>query len=172
MPVPLHPILVHFPIAFLVGTALVDLLAITRRSARLARVGLGLLVAGVATAVPAVVTGLLSEESVEKLAGIGPHLEQHETVALVTGGLALVVLVVRLVSRGKVGPAGGWAYAPVPLAVLALIVVTGFFGGRLVYDHGAGVHAAANVGAGAAVPSDTDAGQSNEDAEHTGAGEH
>jgi uncharacterized membrane protein len=139
-------LLVHFPLAFLTAAVVADAAALLLHRTDWERIGTFLLVVGVLTAVPTVISGLLAEESAEKIAGIGPHLEQHKTVALITTGLFLALLVARLVTHGRVGPKGGWLYAPLLVVTLALLVVTGHFGARLVFAHGAGTRAAYHTG--------------------------
>src|SRR5215831_8418680 len=56
----LHPALVHFPIAFLIGGVLLDLWAMRRPGSGWSRVATGLLVAGVLTGVLTGLAGFLA----------------------------------------------------------------------------------------------------------------
>jgi uncharacterized membrane protein len=60
----LHPMLVHFPIAFLIGGVLLDLYAWARGSAALMHVATELLIAGVLTGLVTAAAGWLALETV------------------------------------------------------------------------------------------------------------
>jgi uncharacterized membrane protein len=141
MKVPLHPMLVHFPIALLFVSVLFDLAskAFARDSLREGAhwlLGFGL-IGGIAAAI----AGSLAEHQAEK-AGVPESLiETHETLAYMTLGIMAVLLLYRLVLRNRFSPKAFAAYLAVATFGLVAVSATGHTGGNLVYEHGAGVNA-------------------------------
>lgn len=70
----IHPLVVHFPIAFLTGAALLYVLSWIQRSASLASAGFYLLIAGTLAAAAAVGTGLYAEDGVMIARSVREHL--------------------------------------------------------------------------------------------------
>jgi len=127
----LHPMLVHFPIALFITSVLFDLL------------GIWLTALGVLTGLAAFASGDLAAEAAEK-AGIAESLiETHEHLAGATVGLFGALLAWRLLLRNRFGPRTQIAYWMAATVGLGLLSATGHYGGSLVYEHGAGVGAAA-----------------------------
>ena len=143
LPSPLHPALVHFPIALMVllpVVALIGLVAIyrgypARRSWAVVVAFQGLLVL---SAVVALKTGEQEEDRVEKVVAeslIGEHEEAAEAF-LWAAALVLVVAAAGLLD-GTAGSLGRIVGGAGTLVVLALGVQLGSTGGDLVYRHGA-----------------------------------
>lgn len=140
---PLHPMVVHFPIVFVVILPIVAVVAILLigRGARPARAwsavaGLGL--ALFVSSFVAVRTGEGQEERVEEVVAERPlhsHEEAGERFLLLSGGLALLLL------AGMFGgQTGRYARAAGTVGAFALVVAgvqVGHSGGELVYRHGA-----------------------------------
>ncbi|MFN3430259.1 MAG: DUF2231 domain-containing protein [Candidatus Sericytochromatia bacterium] len=138
----LHPMVVHFPIALLIVVLLFDVTALFFPKVELARASLYL--SGVATigAIAAYFSGEAAEEPVEHLPGIETLLERHEDLGKLLAVAAVAALVVRLVFvwRRWHEAVAGRAMLAFFSAVLAVLVgATGYVGGQLVYEHGAGV---------------------------------
>lgn len=143
LPSPLHPALVHFPIAlmfFLPVVVLAGLVAIRRgypprRCWAVVLAFQGLLVL---SATVALKTGEQEEERVEKVVAesvIGEHEEAAEAF-LWAAALVLVVTAAGLLG-GTAGSLGRSLGGVGTLGVLALGVQLGNTGGELVYRHGA-----------------------------------
>ncbi len=134
----IHPLVVHFPIAFLVGAALFYFLSWILRNQTLATTAFLLLILGTLAAGAAVGTGLYGEEGVMVSRSVREHLlETHEEIMLGTLGLSVVLSVWALIAR------------PFPikkrlLFLFALLVLLGVltvgadYGARMVYDYNAG----------------------------------
>lgn len=138
----LHPMLVHFPIALFITSVLFDVLGawLTRKSLR--EGALWLLVLGVLTGLAAFASGDVAAEAAEK-AGVAESLiETHEHLAGATVGIFGALLAWRLLLRNRFSPRTQIAYLIVAIVGLGLLSATGHYGGSLVYEHGAGVHAA------------------------------
>lgn len=155
MPDPLHPAIVHFPIALavlvpvfaLLGIALIRAKLVPARSWALIVFLQALLVASSWLAVE---TGEEQEDRVERFVA-ERHIDAHEESAerfLLIGGVGLLVLGAGLLP-GTGGAVARIVGALVTLGGLAVGVSVGHSGGELVYVHGA---AAAYVDAAEASP--------------------
>ncbi len=132
----LHPILVHFPIALLFTSVALDWLGYAFRSSGLSRAGFYVLALGAAGAGVAALSG---PDQAQGDATVGSLLTLHESFALITVALAVSLLLVRYVAADGLG--GGWAlvYLAVTLALIAVVSLTGYYGGELTYHQGIGV---------------------------------
>jgi uncharacterized membrane protein len=146
----IHPILVHFPIVFMITLAVVDLVAaargkiITGRGA-VGNLSVGLALAAGAFAVAAYFFGDMALEIAESGGFHSDIAETHEAlgetvaVAFAIWGLIRLGLWWRDLRFGG----GAFAVALVEIVGAALVVVTAYYGGQLVYDLGVNVmHAA------------------------------
>jgi uncharacterized membrane protein len=159
LPDPLHPAVVHFPIALALLAPLVAV--IVGLAVRAHAVGprgwalvvlLQALLAG--SAWLALETGEREEERVEKVVA-ERHIEEHEEAAERLLALAAAALAVSLagLATGRLGAAGRVATIVVGAAVLAGAVAVGHSGGELVYRHGAaGAYASPEARGSAAQP--------------------
>jgi uncharacterized membrane protein len=134
---PIHPMLIVFPIAFLVGTFLCDLAYWIDGDPGFAQAALWLLGLGVITALLAALAGFADFLGENRIRRIGDAW-QHMIGNLVAVALAIAGLVVRLEAGAEE------AVIPVGLllstAVVVILVYTGWKGGELVYRHRVGVH--------------------------------
>jgi len=143
IPDPLHPAVVHFPIALMFLVPAVALVALwtIRHGARVSRAWLVPVCFAGALAVSAWValeTGEDQEERVERVVSegvIGGHQEAAETFLILSAAL-FVVSAAGLV-RGRVGATARWVATFGAVGVLAAGVRVGHSGGMLVYQHGA-----------------------------------
>jgi uncharacterized membrane protein len=146
---PLHPIVVHFPIALLVVGLLVDVAGLALRRDWLKKAGLLLLILGTLGAVAAARTGEGDEEAVEETPAVEEVLETHEDSGKLTMWFFLGVTVLRagLTWWRKFPAAVHWIFTAIWVAGLVLLIRTAHYGGELVYHHGTGVSAAGVPGA-------------------------
>ena len=137
----IHPLVVHFPIAFLVGAALFYFLSWIFRNQNFATTAFLLLILGTLAAGAAVGTGLYAEEGVMVSRSVREHLlEPHETVMLVTLGLSIVLSVWALIAR-PFPKKGKWIFLLLFLVLLGIMAVGADYGARMVYDYNAGGNA-------------------------------
>lgn len=152
IPDPLHPAVVHFPIAFLVAGAVVAVGAVFIRRLGLPWIAFVVLAVGAAGAVVAVGTG--SNEA-SRAGGISETaediLDEHGELGETARNIAIAATLAALVAAGvsKTRFAGrGLSAVTALLAVSAAycVIQTGHLGGQLVYQHGVGISRAAKTG--------------------------
>lgn len=132
---PIHPMLIPFPVAFLVGALLTDLTFWGTADPFWALVSYWLLVAGLATGALAAAFGMIDFWTIPRAREVTAGW-----IHLVGNATALALTFVNLLLRG-----GGSAAAVMPWGltlsalVAALLLVTGWFGGEMVYRYKIGV---------------------------------
>jgi len=136
---PIHPMVVHFPIALLMTSVVFDLLAIRWRRSSLEDASLYTLIGGVIGAMLAVATGAVAEELVEETGVPEGALEIHEALGYVVLWIFVGLCAIRFAMRRqwiRERPALSVTFGLVGVVVLA---APGYSGGTLVYEFGAGV---------------------------------
>ena len=154
LPEPLHPAIVHLPIALAILLPLLTLCgAVAIRADWLPRRAwsVAIALAGVLllSSWAALETGESEEDRVERVVA-EERIEAHEEAAEVFVAIGLVFFVVTAVGilSGQIGGVARGASVLIALALLLSGVRVGHLGGELVYEHGAASAYAASVGAG------------------------
>ncbi|MFQ5817548.1 MAG: DUF2231 domain-containing protein [Terriglobia bacterium] len=144
----IHPVLVHFPIAFLLGALGVEALAVWRRREEWHRAAVVLLYLGAVGAVAAATSGWLAAETVEHNDAAHEVMDLHETIMLWTTSLAVGLAVIAFVGGRylETRPDGRPYGRSLQLFLLAgllvvnlMLVVGADRGGQLVYEFSTGV---------------------------------
>ena len=135
----LHAALNDFPAALLLVTVLFDLAAWRTRRASLQAAAIWTLWAGVVGGWAAVLAGLQAEDAIEHGEAVHELMETHETLALVTMGIFSAVLAYKLIRRARLSGGEEAALRLLSVAGLVGIVWTGRIGGKLAFDHAAGI---------------------------------
>jgi len=134
----IHPLVVHFPIAFLAGAALFYFLSSILRNQILATTAFLLLILGTLAAGAAVGTGLYAEEGVMVSRSVREHLlEVHENFMLGTLGLSVALSIWALVAR-PFPKKRRWIFLLLFLVLLGIMTAGADYGARMVYDYNAG----------------------------------
>jgi uncharacterized membrane protein len=139
----LHAALNHLPVALLLVTVLFDTGAWITKRESLRAAALWTLWAGVIGGWAAVVAGLQAEEVIDHGNAIHDIMEPHETLALVTMGVFTVVLVYKLFRRGHLSRIEELFSRVLSFAGLITLIWAATLGGKMVYEHAAGVPTAA-----------------------------
>ena len=134
----IHPLFVHFPIAFLLGAFLFYLLAWAWRKDSLAATAFYLLILGAVSAAAAVAAGLYAEDGVMIARSVRANLlEPHEDLMVTTLGLSIFLTAWAIVARPFPKK-----WRPIFILIfLGMLVVMSFgadYGARMVYDYNAG----------------------------------
>lgn len=136
---PIHPMVVHFPIALLITSVAFDFLAMRWRHKSFQDAGFYTLIAGLLGAAVAVLTGAMAEEVAEDKGIPESVLEIHEALGYATLLFFIGLLALRLLMRWKLIKEIPALYLAMGVAGIMILSAAGYFGGSLVYDFGAGV---------------------------------
>jgi len=132
---PLHPAIVHFPIALLLSASAADLAWVAGLTSD-AHIGAVLMAGGLAMGLVAMGAGLLDFTKLDE--AVVPHAVRH----IMAVGLAWLGYGIALyLRRDALQGASSIGSASLALSFVSALVlcVGGFLGGRLVYTYGAGV---------------------------------
>lgn len=133
---PIHPMLIHFPLAFLLGLVAADLAYLYTDDSFWARVGLWLAGLGSLGGWLAGMAGLVDLLSVQGIRNL-TIAWIHALMAVMTLALASFNWFLRFNTEGYFAPWGLY----ISLLTAALITITSLLGGQMVYRHGVGVDA-------------------------------
>ena len=140
---PLHPIIVHTPIALLMFSALFALVGRLMDRDWVRKAAMLMLVIGFLGAIAANLSGNAAEELVEEHQGVpAAPLEDHETAGrwvMFVSGAAVLAYGASQLARGGARSALGVVGLVLQLMAAAAVVRAGALGGELVYHHAAGV---------------------------------
>ena len=137
----LHPKVIHFPIAFLLGYFLFELLGVVLKKDFLQKSAHLLLFLGVLGALAAVFTGREAEEAFDYWnKQSGELMEEHEMFANLTLWYFVALLALRTFLAFNKKFIGVIQYIVLLLAIIGVYFVyqTGDHGGKMVYEHGVG----------------------------------
>jgi len=123
-----HPVIVHFPIALFIASAVFDVLAIWRKQPLLAVVAYFNIVGAALTVPLAIVTGLAAWQWQLEGAKLKGNLELHLICGLTTASLIFVLCWLRLRLRAKGDSPRAFYFAVMALG-LVMITLTGHLGG-------------------------------------------
>lgn len=141
---PIHPIVVHFPIALFTVSVAADLLGQIRPSAAKGTLGVWCLVLAAVGAAGAVAAGVIDMYRADLATATHGFVHLHRDVGYVLLGALTLLAVWRWRIRRRTAPLdrAGSPYLLLAGTTFALMAFQGWFGGELVYGHGAGVSAA------------------------------
>ena len=140
LPDPLHPAVVHFPIALAFVALLFEALSRVRRWRNLEPAAALLVVLAALAAVATVLTGSLAADSAVVPRAAASLLDHHEELGESAMWVLLVLAAVRIL-MARMRWFGGWAAWLFLLAFAVAVGMVGWnghLGGELVFDHGVG----------------------------------
>lgn len=139
---PLHPMLVHFPIALITVSFICDFLSKVFMSASLRSAGWWCLVAGGVTAAGAIPLGYFDMNRASLSWNSHQFVAFHLLVGWMLLGCIAALILWRASFRAKPELSIGGGYLLVAMLVAGLVLFQGWYGGEMVYSHGTGVAAA------------------------------
>ncbi len=137
----IHPLVIHFPIAFLMGAALFYFLAWVFKKEHLAVTAFSLLILGALSIAVATAAGLYAEQGVMLHLSVREKLLlPHKYFMIATSGLCFILTVWALIQR-PFPVKGRIVFLILFLLMVATMTFGADFGGRMVYDYNAGGNA-------------------------------
>lgn len=135
----LHPFAVHFPIALLLVSLVAEVLWLVRKQEFWRDMAFWLLLFGAAGSFLAAISGGWAEDALNMSHELHEKVEQHETVGYIIAWLYAALLVWKILRRKMMGTSENRTFLGAMLVATALLLYSGLLGGKLVYEHGAGV---------------------------------
>jgi uncharacterized membrane protein len=135
----LHAALNDLPAALLLVAVLFDLAAAASRRPVLRVVGFATMLAGAVGGVLAVVSGLQAEEHIAHGGAAHRVMESHEQLALITLGIFAVLALWRVAREKRMRGTERGITLALSVGGLGVLIATAVLGGRLVFDHAAGI---------------------------------
>lgn len=135
----LHPLVLHFPIAFLFGFFLLDLYGLAFRKQEARKLASGLVYLGAAGAILTAASGLVAAEIVPHGSQVHEIMEWHQRAGLTVCVLSVMLAVWRRFS-GIPASAMANTFSMLISSIIAMVLFLGAdMGGMMVYKHGVGV---------------------------------
>lgn len=122
----IHPIVVHFPIALFISALGMEVLSLVFKKENLHKSAWVNYVLGVIAAFFAILTAWIENEQIKH-----PVFYTHRMLGYLTFAISFAGLIVSRKSNV--------IFLTFLIIVAVLIAITGFYGGRLVYEYGVGV---------------------------------
>ena len=135
----LHAALNDLPTALLVTAALFELLSLMTKRESFRLVSFWTLMVGALGGAAAVLSGLQAEENIDHGDAVHQVMETHELLAFVTLGTFGLLAVWRLWRERRMGAGERAVALAASLAGAGVLIATSVYGGRLVFDHAAGI---------------------------------
>lgn len=135
----MHAVLNDLPAALLLMAVVFEIAAAVTKRPGHRSAGFWTLIAGTVGGVAAVISGLQAEEHIAHGEAVHELMETHERLALITLGIFAVVALWRIARDARMGSGERVASLAVSVAGAGLLLATGMYGGKLVFDHAAGI---------------------------------
>jgi len=136
---PLHPTLVHYPIALLMIGAFLSLISTWRWRERLQDIAFWSLLSGWVLTLPAIITGLIDKNDLQAESLANQVADQHTTAIFVMWGLFGLALYFQYRWRTDRTSVQRWILTALLVIASIVLIYAGHLGGRLVYELGVGV---------------------------------
>jgi uncharacterized membrane protein len=135
----LHAALNDLPTALLVTAVLFDLLATITRRTVFRQVGFWTLMIGAVGGAAAVISGLQAEEHIDHGEAVHQLMGTHEDLALITLGVFAVLALWRIFREKRMASTERAVVLALSVVGLGFVVATAVYGGKLVFEHAAGI---------------------------------
>lgn len=135
----IHPLFVHFPIAFLLGFFILDIIASLAKKEDWRTVAGWLLYLGTATIIVTVATGLYAAATVPHGENVHDIMMDHDRFGFTVLTLALVLSLVRWLGRRFLRGAINVLYLTVAAIMAGCMILGADLGGLMVYHYGLNV---------------------------------
>jgi uncharacterized membrane protein len=137
----IHPLLVHFPIAFLSAFFALDLIGTLAKKQQWRHVATWFLYLGTASALFTVIAGFIAADTVAHGQNVHDIMEDHEHIGITILSLASLLSAWRLKSGGLIQGGANSFFLIVSALLCVLIAFGADLGGLMVYRYGVAVKA-------------------------------
>jgi uncharacterized membrane protein len=137
----IHPLLVHFPIAFLLGFFVLDLAGTLVKKDQWRKVASFLLYFGAVAAILTVIAGLIAANSVAHGDDVHDIMERHERFGFTVLSLAVILSAWRLKSGALIQGAANTFFLMLAALMCVIMILGADLGGLMVYKYGVAVEA-------------------------------
>ena len=138
-----HPLLVHFPIAFIYGASLLYFMASISSSERLQWAALWMLTLGALSAAAALISGFYAAPGLMVSESVRNELLSHHKHLMVAASIVTGALTIWALASRPMPAKGRYVFLAGLLAVVLLIAAGADLGGEMVYGYNAGGSACA-----------------------------
>jgi len=138
-----HPLIVHFPIAFIYGAALMYFLASMLANENLKWTALWMLALGALGAAAAVLSGFYAAPGLMVSESVRDELLRHHKQLMVTASVITGALTLWAIAARPMPTRGRYVFLAGLIAVLGLITAGADLGGEMVFSYNAGGSACA-----------------------------
>jgi uncharacterized membrane protein len=135
----LHAALNDLPIGLLLAAVLFDLLAVVTKRPSFRQVGVWTMLVGAIGGAVAVLSGLQAEEDISHGDAVHRVMETHEQLGLITLGVFGVLTLWRIVRERRMEARERALSLVLSIVGVGFLVATGVYGGKLVFEHAAGI---------------------------------
>jgi uncharacterized membrane protein len=137
----IHPLLVHFPLAFLSGFFVLDVAGTLAKKAQWRNVASWFLYFGTVGAVFAVIAGLIAADSVQHGENVHEIMERHQYFGVSVLCLAVLLSLWRIKSGSAIKDGANSLFLIISASLWTLMIVGADLGGLMVYKYGVAVDA-------------------------------
>lgn len=137
----IHPLLVHFPIAFLSAFFVVDVAGTLAKKSHWRSVASWFLYFGAVATVFTVISGFMAANSVAHGGNVHDLMERLEQLGILVLFLVIVLSIWRMISGSLIRGAANSFFLILSALLCVLLIVSSDLGGLLVYKYGVGVEA-------------------------------
>jgi uncharacterized membrane protein len=134
-----HPAIVHYPIALISIAALFGMISLFKKKEFFKEVAFWNLLLGVIGAIAAVLTGLIEEQTLAHNEDIHQILAKHKFTGFSLLILSFAFLTWLWVRKNKFGNKEYTLWVVLLVVSTAITFYQGYLGGKMVFEHGAGV---------------------------------
>jgi uncharacterized membrane protein len=131
----LHPLIVHFPIALFITAFGLEILSLIFKKESLHQASWYNYILAIFATIAAILAAWWDKATVKH-----PVFYTHKTLAYWTLGVALLSGVILPLVRRKSKRAFRIIFFIFLILTMSLVSITGYYGGKLVYEYGVGVH--------------------------------
>jgi uncharacterized membrane protein len=135
----LHAALNDLPAALLLMAVLFELLALATRKEGFRQASFWTLIAGAIGGAAAVLSGLQAEEKIAHGEAVHRVMKTHELLGFITLAIFGVLAVWRIWRERRMGATERALALALSLGGAGVLIATAIYGGRLVFDHAAGI---------------------------------